>query len=145
MKRTLMTVITVGALALPVGVLAAETDPAQPAEDPVPTTVQPDRSRDRERRHVEDAAVPREQRTGRAADCPVEGTPARVREQIRVAEGTGEGRQAHERDQVRIEEADEDRAVVPTTTEEAAEDPDVTDDGGNLQFRYGAGRGPADR
>ena len=145
MNKTLMTLMTVGALAVPVGVLAAETDPMQPTDDPVPTTVQPDRNRDRDRRHVEDTAVPGELRTNRTHDCPVEGTPARVREQIRVAEGTGEGRQAHERDQVRIEDDADDNVVVPTTTEEAAEDPDVTVDGGNLQFRYGAGRGAAGR
>jgi len=143
MKRTLMTAIAVAALALPVGVLAAENDPAQPAEDPVPTTVQPDRSRDHERRHVDDVAVPGEQRADRTVDCPADGTPARERNQIRVAEGTGEGRQAHERDEVRVEDVLDD--VTPTPAEDFLEEPGVIDDGANLQFRYGSGRGAADR
>jgi len=144
MNKTLMTLMTVGALAVPVGVLAAETNPAQPAEDPVPTTVQPDRDQDRERRHVEDAAVPGEQRTDRTGDCPANGTPARERNQIRVAEGTGEGRQIHDRDQVRVEE-DSDDGAAPTPTVEVTDDRGATDDGTNLRFRYGAGPGAANR
>lgn len=151
MKKTLMTLMTVGALTVPVGALVAEADPIEPA-DPTPTTVQPERDRDRERRHVDDAAMLGEQRSDRADDCPVDGTPAREREQIRVAEGTGEGRQMHERDQVRVEQGPDagvtetpDDGVTETPADTPAENPDVTDDGANLQFRYGAGSGPGNR
>lgn len=147
MKKTLMTVITVGALAIPVGVLVAEADPIEPADDSVPTTVQPERERDRERRHVENPAALDEQRPEPAGDCPVDATPARQREQIRVAEGTGEGHQAHVRDQVRVEE-DVDDGVTQMPADDpgvTADDPGVTDDGANLQFRYGSGRGAANR
>lgn len=143
MKKTLMTVITVGALAVPVGVLVAESDPIEPTDEPVPTTVEPDRTRDRERRHVEDPAVRNERHQDRAGDCPVVSTPLREREQIRVAEGTGNGRQAHERDQVRVEDTPDD--VTRTPAEAPLDEPAVTDDGANLQFRYGSGRGAADR
>mgnify|MGYP003574553651 CR=1 FL=1 len=154
MKKTLMTVITVGALAIPVGVLVAEADPIEPADDSVPTTVQPERERDRERRHVEDPAVLGERRPEWAGDCPVDATPARQREQIRVAEGTGEGHQAHERDQVRVaEDSDDDVTQMPADDPgetdddpgETDDDPGETDDGANLQFRYGSGRGAANR
>jgi len=125
MKKALMTLMTVGALAVPFGVLAAEADQVGPGE-PVETTVEPERDRDRERRHVEHPTVLGEQYRERAGsgreDCP----RTHLREEARVEAGNGNGRQMHEREHVRTEDAAVDG--IPRTP---------AGDGADLQFESG--------
>ena len=106
MKKMLLTLTTAGALAIPVGVLVAESDPAEPA-DPAPTTTEAEPVQDRARRNVEDPAAG--ERPGNEAgdcdgECDCDGTQAQERQQNRLEEGTGEGTQAHNRQQNRLEE-----------------------------------------
>lgn len=67
MKKMLITLATVGALAIPAGVTFAQTDTTEP-EAPVPTCVDPVQDRDRDR----------------SADQSALGEPVQLQEQLRL-------------------------------------------------------------
>ncbi len=102
MKKMLITLATVGVLAVPAGVAFAQTDTTEPAA-PVPTCVDPVRDRDRDRSADrialgEQAKLQTQLRTHQHeqmalndgtcdADCTAD--QARLRDQSSLADGTG--------------------------------------------------------
>ena len=102
MKKMLLTLTTVGVLAVPAGMAFAQTDTDEPAE-PVPTCVEPVQDRDRDR--STDKAATGEQvqlqlRTQQReqlqlddgtcdADCT--GDQTRLRDRSSIADGSGSG------------------------------------------------------
>ena len=185
MKKILMTLAAAGVLAVPVGVIVAETEPTEPTE-PTPTTVEPDRVQDRNRVAVESPAGDETPEPIGNVECDCDGAQVRQREQSRSEEGTGDGPMIREREQNRLElgtaegpmnrEREQNRLELGTADgpmirerqqnqledgpcdesmirerqQNQLEDgtgPGVTstDDGANLQFRYGEGSGRANR
>ena len=85
MKKTLLTLIVAGVLAVPVGAAFAEDGTPEPTA-PVPTMVQPARDRDCDRTTNQDSPV----------------IQAQERAQLRLHDGTGD--QARSRDQIQLED-----------------------------------------
>ena len=149
MKKILMTLAAAGVLAVPVGVIIAETGPTEPT----PTTVEPDRVRDQQRL-AEDPSSAGDHTTEPVGnpDCDCDGAQVRQRYQYRSEEGTGEGPMIRERAQNRFEDGTADGSAIPeprlNQPEDGtgvAQDAPATDDGANLQFQYGQGSGRANR
>ena len=104
MKKMLLTLTTVGVLAVPAGMAFAQTDTDEPAE-PVPTCVEPVQDRDRDRDRSTDRAASGDQvqlqlRTQQReqlqlddgtcdADCT--GDQTRLRDRSSIADGSGSG------------------------------------------------------
>ena len=102
MKKMLLTLTTVGVLAVPAGMAFAQTDTDEPAE-PVPTCVEPVQDRDRDRstdRAASGDQVQLQLRTQQReqlqlddgtcdADCT--GDQTRLRDQSSIADGSGSG------------------------------------------------------
>ena len=122
MKKSLMTLAAAGVLAVPVGVIAAETDPTEPTE-PTPTTVEPDRVQDRQRL-AEDPSPADDDITEPVGDpeCDCDGAQLRQREQNRSEEGTGEGPMIREREQNRFEEGTADGPMTRERQQNRLED-----------------------
>ena len=104
MKRTLITFIAAGTLAVPAGLALAQDDTPEPTE-PTPTCEEHEHARDRVNQqdptaqHGQHRAENRHQ-VGEApcdGDCP--GPMAQQRNQIRIEDGKGE----QERNQIRVE------------------------------------------
>ena len=101
MKKMLITIATVGVLAVPAGMVLAQSDPVDP-DTTVPTCVDHERDRERDRGADHDMLGTHEQlRTQQRtqlhdgdcdADCTGDQTQNRVRthEQIRLDDGAGE-------------------------------------------------------
>jgi hypothetical protein len=100
MRKMMLTLATVGLLAVPAGMAIAESDATEPA-GPVPTCVDPERARDRD--HNADQAVPgaqdqvrTQQRTqeqlhdASCGDCSGDQAQYQYRhqDQVRTAEGS---------------------------------------------------------
>ncbi len=106
MKKMLLTLTTVGVLAVPAGMAFAQTDTIEPAT-PVPTCVEPVQNRDRDRSANKSAfgeQVQLQLRTHQQeqmllndgtcdADCT--GDQARLQDQSQLADGTGFATQRH--------------------------------------------------
>jgi Ni/Co efflux regulator RcnB len=104
MKKMLITITTVGVLAVPAGMALAQSDPVEP-DTPVPTCVDHERDRDRDRSGDHDMLGTHDQvrtqlRTQlHDGDCDADCTGdhaqtqarARTQEQIRLDDGTGPG------------------------------------------------------
>ena len=102
MKKMLLTLTTVGVLAVPAGMAFAQTDTDEPAE-PVPTCVEPVQDRDRDRstdRAASGDQVQLQLRTQQReqlqlddgtcdADCT--GDQTRLRDRSSIADGSGSG------------------------------------------------------
>ena len=105
MKRTLITLIAAGTLAVPAGLALAQDDTPQPTE-PTPTCEEHEHSRDRVNQHDPAAehgqhrAENRYQVEGAPCDGDCPGPMAHERNQVRVEDGTGE----QVRNQVRLED-----------------------------------------
>ena len=94
MRKMLLTLTTVGVLAVPAGMAFAQTDPVEPTE-PVPTCVDPVQNRDRDRASSGEQAR-RQLRTQQQlqlddgtcdADCT--GDQTRLRDRSSIADGSG--------------------------------------------------------
>ena len=104
MKRILWTITAVGALAVPVGIAAAQIDD-DVTETETPTTVVCDQEQVREQLRLHDGTGDQErtQERTQAHECDAcEQAQVRVREQVRVEDGQGE----MVRNQVRAEDCD---------------------------------------
>ena len=100
MRKMMLTLTTVGLLAVPAGMAFAQSDDSGPAE-PAPTCVNPEQDRDRDRDRTGDQTVPaapdRQQTQLRTQeqlhDCDGPGDQAesqhRVQEQAHLADGEG--------------------------------------------------------
>jgi Ni/Co efflux regulator RcnB len=103
MKRILWTITAVGALAVPVGIAAAQTDDDVTETDP-PTTVVCDHDQSRDQLRLHDGTGDQERTQQRAHECDdCEQAHVRVREQVRVEDGRGD----MVRNQVRVEDCDD--------------------------------------
>ncbi len=167
MRKILMTLAAAGVLAVPVGVIAADTEPTEPT----PTTVEPDRVQDRERL-AEDPGPAGDDTTEPVGnpECDCDGAQLRQRDQYRSEEGTGEGPMTRERQQNRLEDGTCDGSMIQEREQNRLEDgtadspairerrqnqledgtgvgqtAPATDDGANLQFQYGQGTGRGNR
>ncbi len=144
MKKMLITLTATGVLAIPVGVAVAGNDTVETPE-PVPTTVEP--RRDRDRIHIDDHAAVGVQNHRQAGqedggdDCDGDGAQVRERNQVRVEWETGDGYMERERNQVRVEDAPDGSPEQEPRTN--ADDPAATpaEDGAELHYQYGRGRG----
>jgi hypothetical protein len=88
MKKMLIAITTVGVLAVPAGMALAQSDPVEP-DTPVPTCVDPERDRDRDRSGEHDMLGPvrTQLRDGDcAADCT--GDHAQTQNRVRTHEQT---------------------------------------------------------
>jgi Ni/Co efflux regulator RcnB len=104
MKKILLTITAVGALAVPAGIAAAQTDD-DVTETETPTTVvcDQDQSRDQLRLHDGTGDQERTQQRLQTYECDeCEQAQVRVREQVRVEDGQGE----MVRNQARVEDCD---------------------------------------
>ncbi len=101
MRKMMLTLTTVGLLAIPAGMAAAQSDATDPAE-PVPTCVDPERARDRD--HQDDQATPGAQDQVR--------TQQRTQEQLHDADcGDCQGDQAQHQNQHQIQQQDQARTA----------------------------------
>jgi hypothetical protein len=108
MKKLLLTLATVGALAVPLGVVLADDDPVDPTE-PVPTAPQPEQVRDRDHLQIHDPTPAGDRIRAQDCDCDgplargglhdetCDGSMIRGRDQLRIADGRGDGPQMHQR------------------------------------------------
>lgn len=95
MKKMLITIATVGVLAVPAGMTLAQSDPVEP-DTPVPTCVDPERDRDRDRSGEHDMLGTHDQvrtqlRTQmHDGDCDADctGDHARMQNRVRTHEQT---------------------------------------------------------
>ena len=133
MKKILMTLAAAGVLAVPVGVIAAETDPTEPTE-PTPTTVEPDRVQDQQRL-AEDPGPAGDDTTEPVGnpECDCDGAQVRQRGQYRSEEGTGEGPMIRQREQNRFEDGTADGPMTRERQQNRLED--GTCDGSMIQDR----------
>ena len=100
MKKMLITITTVGVLAVPAGMALAQSDPVEP-DTPVPACVERERDRDRggdrEMLGTHDQVRTQLRTQLHDGDCAADGTGehaqnrSRTQEQTRVDDGTGHG------------------------------------------------------
>ena len=91
MKRILWTITAVGALAVPVGMAAAQTDDDTVVDNETPTTIECDQEQYREQRRLQDGTEGHEpvQQRLRAHDCE-DCEHMQLREQVGYDQGQGE-------------------------------------------------------
>ena len=119
MKKILMTLAAAGVLAVPVGVIIAETGPTEPT----PTTVEPDRVRDQQRL-AEDPSPAGDDTPEPVGnpECDCDGAQVRHRGRHRADEGTGEGPMIRQREQNRFEDGTADGPMTRERQQNRLED-----------------------
>jgi hypothetical protein len=150
MKRILWTITAVGALAVPVGMVAAQTDDDTTVDTETPTTVVCDQDQQRLQLHRQDGTGDQERAQQRLQAHECDGClQARERVQVRVEDGQGD----MVRNQARLEECgtctgDQVRARDGATVQEqdgAAEDQTGQQDSRRYQQQDRLPSGTADQ